>query len=132
MRAMNGFRAHHWLPSGIALFGIALLWAATAHAELLPGSIKLEKESGVPNSVPGDMADDDQSTASRNNEFVIAPLPNRSPMLGWTLAVPAMYIWSPKGSNPYNQPWVTGAMGFYAENKSRGAGLFHSMSVDGA
>lgn len=99
--------------------------------EVEPGTLKLEREGGAPNSVPGDRADSLQQGAGTSNELVIAPLPSRSPLLGWTLSAPAMYVWSPAGSNPANQPWITGVVGFYAENDSYGAGLFHSMSTGG-
>jgi hypothetical protein len=100
-------------------------------AEIQPGALKLEKEGGVPNSVPGDVEDALEEESKEKNEFIIAPLPSRAPLLGWTLSVPVMYLWNPKGGHPDNKPWVSGAVGFVTENDSYGGGIFHSMSVGG-
>ncbi len=69
--------------------------------------------------------------AAKNREFVIAPLPSRSPTMGWTVALPAMVLYQPTGDTPGTPPWTTGVMGFYAENESWGGGVFHKMSLQG-
>lgn len=65
----------------------------------------------------------------RSGEFVIAPLPSRSPLLGWTVAVPAMYFYRPGQPSESSSPWITGAMGLYTEDGGWGAGLFHRMNL---
>jgi hypothetical protein len=64
-------------------------------------------------------------------ERVIAPIPSRSPLLGWTLSVPVMYLYRPESAEPTDGVWMTGAFGFYTENECWGAGLFHKMSLEG-
>lgn len=67
---------------------------------------------------------------AKDNDLVVAPLPSRNPSLGWTIAVPAMYMYHPEGVDENSSTWITGIGGFYAENKSWGAGGFHRMSLD--
>jgi outer membrane protein assembly factor BamA len=121
------------LVSHCALGALACLLTipATFAAELQPGAIKMEKEGGAPNSVPGDVEDTLEAESKTKNELVIAPLPSHTPLLGWTIAVPAMYLWNPKNGHPDNRPWVSGAVGFYTENDSWGAGVFQSLSLGG-
>jgi outer membrane protein assembly factor BamA len=61
---------------------------------------------------------------------LIAPIPSRNAGMGWTLAVPASLLYRPGFLDPEDPPWITGVLGFYAENESWGAGLFHRMNLD--
>jgi len=126
-------------PSTV-LLGLALLCvSAGATAQdftIVPGGIELEDRLGVP-AVPGDVAgaegdDEDGARASKKSrEFIVAPLPSRNPLLGWTLAVPILWLYQPESSQRGDKPWVTGAAAFYSENESLGGGLFHRMSIGG-
>ena len=117
-----------------------LLGAATSHAQDLrvaPGGIELEDRLGVSAS-PGDVVNpdraetlDEDGEAVRGREFIVAPLPSRNPLLGWTLAMPVLWLYQPGFSQPGDTPWVTGGAVFYAENESIGGGLFHKMSLGG-
>lgn len=98
--------------------------------QVAPGAIELESERGVP-AVPGDVDEGLEEQGSKNREFVLAPLPSRSPLLGWTLAVPAMFLYKPSFTVEEDTTWTTGAMAFYSENDSWGTGLFHKMSIGG-
>ncbi len=88
--------------------------------------------------MPGEVADNTAKTSNapqaeskRKGEFVIAPLPSRSPLLGWSLGVPALYIYKPKNAQKEDRPWVSGVAGFYTETDSYGLGAFQKMSVGG-
>lgn len=99
---------------------------------VIPGGIELEERQGVA-SMPGDVvapAEQDKA-GERVREFVVAPLPSRIPLLGWTLAVPVLWLYEPGFSQPDDSVWVTGGAVFYSENESVGGGLFHSMSLGG-
>lgn len=102
---------------------------------LAPGGIELEDRLGV-QSTPGDVIapsteDTDGDGGPRSREMIIAPLPSRNPLLGWTLAVPVLWLYRPGFSQPGDTAWVTGGVAFYAENESLGGGLFHKMSLGG-
>jgi hypothetical protein len=58
-------------------------------------------------------------------DLVVAPIPGRSPQLGWNLAVAAGYFLTPKNEDSKVPPSVVGAYGFIAENGSNayGAGV---------
>ena len=121
------------------LLAVLCVLAAPARAEtdVAVGGIRLEQEANVA-GIPGDVQDaleeaveTEQPGHKRNFETVVAPIPSRSPLLGWTLSVPAMFLYRPAGADPEDQVWVSGAFGFYAENDSWGGGLFHKMSVGG-
>ena len=108
-----------------------------AETDVAVGGIRLEQEANVA-GVPGDVQDaledavePNQPGRKRNFEMVVAPIPSRSPLLGWTLSVPVMFLYRPPGADSQDQVWVSGAFGFYAENDSWGGGLFHKMSVGG-
>jgi hypothetical protein len=117
-----------------------LLFAATfiagfswADTEASVGNLQFHGESN-----PVDLTDDLHNAAARtanredkgkDREFVIAPLPARSPSLGWTVAVPAMLMYKPSGVGEDDTTWISGIAGFYAENKSWGGGGFHRMSL---
>ncbi|HSN71904.1 MAG TPA: hypothetical protein VLT59_10345, partial [Steroidobacteraceae bacterium] len=121
-------------------FALAVLIAAAPvtrsnGAEVIPGGIRLEQEAGL-DAVPRDVVDSGvevtttgSESVGRTREFVIAPLPSRNPLLGWTLAVPAMFIYKPDIAGESGSPWISGAAAFYAENESAGGGLFHRMSL---
>jgi hypothetical protein len=59
------------------------------------------------------------------SDLVVAPVPGRSPQVGWNLAVAAGYFFEPKEENSDVPPSVLGAYGFFAENGSNvyGAGV---------
>lgn len=105
-----------------------------AETTIAPGALKLDKELQVA-AVPGDTADEVEELAGKGKgsrrERVIAPMPSRSPLLGWTLAVPAMLLYKPSFAEEADSTWMTGAMAFYAENESWGVGAFHRMSTGG-
>ena len=108
--------------------------AAQAAAKIEVGAMEMDAEGPV-DTLPGDIAysGEDETTqepkGAKNGEFVIAPLPSRSPLLGWTIALPVLYIYRPENLDKEDQSWTTGAGGFYTENDSYGAGLFHKTSV---
>jgi hypothetical protein len=109
-------------------------WAGTS---VSPGALEMDHELGVP-AMPGDVADaieDEVETpdadGKKRGELVIAPLPSRVPLVGWTLALPIMYIYKPEGTVEADHPWISGLGGFYTENDSYGGGLFHKMSIGG-
>src|SRR6056297_54615 len=97
-----------------------------------PGAIEFEEQDSVA-AVPGDADDELEEDSERlgpgSREFVVAPLPSRSPVLGWTLSVPALVFYRPGDSAPEDTAWITGVSGFYAENDSWSAGAFHRMSL---
>lgn len=105
-----------------------------AQTSVASGAVKLDKELQVA-AVPGDIVDEveDSSRASGagSREFVVAPLPSRNPLLGWTLGLPAMVLYKPSSAVEADNTWMTGAMGFYTENDSKGFGAFHKMSFGG-
>jgi hypothetical protein len=118
---------------GLCAIALAGMVAAPGCARTVaPGAVKMDKERNVV-TVPSDVADglEDKigEEPGRNRELVIAPLPSRTPLLGWTLTVPAMFIYKPSSAHEDDQTWVTGVMGFYTENGSWGAGAFHKMSI---
>jgi hypothetical protein len=109
---------------------------AAIAAEVIPGGIQLEPEASV-DAVPRDVVDTGvESTTSaagepaKTREFVVAPLPSYSSLLGWTLAVPAMFIYKPAIAGEEGSPWISGAAAFYSANESVGGGLYHRMSLD--
>lgn len=96
-----------------------------------PGAFELDLEQGVP-GVPGDGLDYERRDAgAATREFVVAPLPSRDPLLGWTVALPVLWLYKPTFTVEEDSPWVTGAAPFYSENESVGGGLFHRMSIGG-
>ena len=58
-------------------------------------------------------------------DLVVAPIPGRSPQMGWNLAVAGGYFLTPKDEKSDVPPSVIGAYGFIAENGSNvsGAGV---------
>ena len=58
-------------------------------------------------------------------DLVVAPVPGRSPQMGWNLALAAGYFLTPKEEGSGAPPSVLGAYGFIAENGSNiyGAGV---------
>ena len=108
--------------------------AVSAETKVIPGAIEMEEERNIA-AIPGDLAEESEEgevlRGQRNREFVIAPLPSRNPLMGWTLAMPAMMLYKPASAKVEDSTWITGAMAFYAENKSRGGGAFHKMSLGG-
>jgi hypothetical protein len=58
-------------------------------------------------------------------DLVVAPIPGRSPQMGWNLAIAAGYFLTPKDKDSEVPPSVLGAYGFIAENGSTtyGAGV---------
>ena len=106
---------------------------AVAQVSVEPRNMTFESEQQVP-AIPDDVdttIDQADAVKSRKSgEFVIAPLPSRSPLLGWTLTLPAMYLYRPSQADDDDPAWITGAMALYSENDSKGAGLFHRMHLD--
>ena len=116
----------------IAVSLMLLPLVATAETRVVPGALELDEELNVA-SVPGDLADDVEAMVDEGDDdkdFVVAPLPSRSPLLGWTLAVPAMALYRPAHVDEDDSAWITGMAGFYAENESWGAGAFHRMGLN--
>ena len=109
----------------VSLILLPLLTAA--ETRIVPGALELDEEMNVA-SIPGDVADDVEDEAE-DTDFVVAPLPSRNPLLGWTLAVPAMSLYRPSGVEADESAWITGLAGFYTENESWGAGAFHRMGL---
>ncbi len=106
---------------------------AIAQVSVEPRNMTFESEQQVP-AIPDDVDTTiDQADAGKSRksgEFVVAPLPSRSPLLGWTLTLPAMYLYRPPQVDDDDPAWITGAMALYSENDSKGAGLFHRMHLD--
>jgi hypothetical protein len=131
-------RRTHPAPKQSRLFTALLLLAAincAADVTVAPGGVELETRQGVP-AVPGDIVEpetheDLPDGRERTREFIIAPLPSRNPLMGWTLTLPVLWLYQPEFSRPDDSVWVTGAAAFYSENESIGGGLFHKMSLGG-
>ena len=106
---------------------------ATAQVSVEPRNVTFESEQQVP-VIPDDVdttiEQADAGKSRKSGEFVVAPLPSRSPLLGWTLTLPAMYLYRPSQVDDDEPAWITGAMGLYSENDSKGVGLFHRMHLD--
>jgi len=118
------------LRSALCLLLPAFALSVQAGTKVEPGGIRMEEEANAP-ALPGDVSDELEASAESKNEFVIAPLPSHSPLLGWTLSVPAMYMYKPAGSAPDDRVWISSLIGFYAENESWGVGAFQRMSLGG-
>jgi outer membrane protein assembly factor BamA len=112
-------RASAW---NYALAGLFFVSAASGEVEISSSDDLLDETIAEAESIGlhGDLP------ASR--EWVVAPIPSLSPAFGWTVALPVMVLYRPGEASPDSQAWVTGAGGFYAENGSWGAGLFHRMN----
>jgi outer membrane protein assembly factor BamA len=126
-----------WITAFAATALVLTANAAQAGTTVATGALQMDQERGLP-VVPGDLADpveeevdEPDDDGKKRGEFVIAPLPSRSPLVGWTIALPAMYIYKPKSTVEDDKPWVSGLAGFYTENESYGGGLFHKMSIGG-
>ena len=52
------------------------------------------------------------------DDLVVAPIPGRSPQLGWTLALAGGYFLTPKNAEPDVPPSILGGYGLIAENGS--------------
>lgn len=57
------------------------------------------------------------------SDLVVAPVPGRSPQLGWTLAVGAGYFIQSKSAEPTDHPSILGGFAMFAENGSYAYGL---------
>ena len=124
--------------SRILLAGLVLGGSSDLTAKIKTGSFPTDGETN-PVEIPDDIGrtvgnieegDETVDGTVESNDFVVAPLPSRNAAVGWTLAVPVMYMYRPEGVSQEDSTWITGAGGFYAENKSWGAGVFHRMSLD--
>ena len=63
-------------------------------------------------------------------DLVVAPIPGRSPQLGWTLALGAGYFIQNKSAEPTDHPSILGGFAMWAENGSYAYGAggnFHLM-----
>jgi len=101
------------------------LFAGTAHSKdtvLTPSGDFAMEVSGETNIVPKGKDDS-------GREWLIAPIPGANPTFGWTLAMPVAILYRPPSLDDDDPPWITGAGGFYAENDSWAAGLFHRMNI---
>ena len=56
-------------------------------------------------------------------DLVVAPVPGRSPQVGWNLAVAAGYFLTPKDEDSKVPPSILGAFGYIAENGSNVYGV---------
>lgn len=129
-RRVTFILARRFVPA-CALAACLVASAGLAQVSVQPGVMELEREQGVA-GVPGDGPDREPGAEEpKSREFVVAPLPSRSPLLGWTLSVPALWLYKPESADPEDTTWVTGAVAFYTENESLGGGLFHRMSLGG-
>ncbi len=119
----------HVLATTFLLIVSGSAWADTP---VQPRNVTFEGELEVP-AVPDDVDTDEADPAGkqgdRTREFVIVPIPSRTPLLGWTLQLPAMYFYHPRGQSAGDPAWITGAMALYTEDGSWGAGLFHRMNL---
>jgi len=70
------------------------------------------------------------TTATNQNEFVVAPIPSYRPTFGWGLAFGTAYIYRPESVSADHPPWVTGLGAFYTDNGSWGGGAAHKMNWD--
>lgn len=135
----------------VIVVAVGCIAAADAAPEFAPGRIEVDSHQSVP-AVPivpsdvdadtataggaasdagGDAPDAGDAAPSAGNEWVIAPLPARNPLLGWMVAMPVMRVYRPESSDPDNKTWSSGIAGLYAENESWGYGAFHDMSLGG-
>mgnify|MGYP006284070461 FL=1 len=135
-RRRYALAASAWAGKHLGWLAFLLLAAAGASAQevrIVPGGVELEERLGVP-SVPGDVVEPLDHAPGKDKparEFVIAPLPSRNPLLGWTLALPLVWLYQPAFSQPEDSVWTTGGAVFTAEGESVGGGLFHRMSLGG-
>ena len=65
----------------------------------------------------------------QRGEIVAAPVPFRSPTLGFGIAGGVGYLYRPSGMGTNVPSWVTGGGAFYAENGSWGAAAGHKMNL---
>ena len=138
----------------VLILGLCLTGtAAFAETDVAVGGIRMERQGNVP-GFPGDVEDsleakvpaaetdeksvekgdaesDEEKDQKGGIETIIAPIPSRSPLLGWTLSVPAMLLYRPPGSDPANQVWVSGTGG-KARYRSKGItfGLWPATDLD--
>lgn len=122
----------------LLMAGLVLGGPVGISAKINTGSFSTDGEAS-PLELPDDIGrtvgkieegDETSGGTAKSNDFVVAPLPSRNAAVGWTLAVPVMYMYRPEGVSEQDATWITGAGGFYAENQSWGAGVFHRMSLD--
>jgi hypothetical protein len=122
--------AGHTLP---AIAMILLAAGAWADNPVQPRMATFEEQLQVP-SIPDDIDTGDSKGTdpqdARSGEFVIVPAPALTPLLGWTIKLPAMYFYHPDGQSKDDPAWITGAMALYTEDGGWGAGLFHRMNLD--
>lgn len=120
----------------ICLSGLAST-VARAAPEVSLGHVEMESDASAPAvpAVPGAIDAPDAAPAGaqggKRGEWVIAPLPSRSPLIGWSIALPVLYLYRPPGADPDDDVWMTGVSGLASENDSWGVGAFHRMSIGG-
>jgi len=122
------FRTLKNIASVTVSLTVMLISVTAAETSIRPGAIEMDKSQNV-DAVPGDVIELEDS--ENKSEFIIAPLPSHDALFGWSVSVPLMFMYKPDFTTPDDQTWVSGLVGFYAENDSWGAGGFHKMSVGG-
>jgi len=76
-----------------------------------------------------DTAPADGAPPATGNEWVVAPVPFVSPLLGLGLAGGVAYIYHPPDTDKILPPWTTGVGLFYSENHSWGVAIGHKMNL---
>ncbi|MEJ2275166.1 MAG: BamA/TamA family outer membrane protein [Woeseiaceae bacterium] len=111
---------------------LIVMTGAWADSPVQPRNVTFEGELEVP-ALPDDVDTDNAQQSgdpeARGREFVIVPIPSRTPLLGWTLQLPAMYFYKPAAQSDKDPAWITGAMALYTEDGGWGAGLFQRMNL---
>jgi hypothetical protein len=68
--------------------------------------------------------------AESKGEWILVPLPNHIPELGWGVIGRAGYIFHLDPTDKVSPPSMAGAMGFYSQNESWAAGLGSKLFLD--
>ncbi len=116
-------------PSPLAALTLAVciasgLQAAEATREVPVSTAKAVKSDWVDPAVANV-----EAVTLTQGEWVFAPIPSRSPGMGWSVAAPLARLYHPRWNNPASPPWITGAGAFYSSNGSWGVGALQSMNL---
>lgn len=116
--------------------GTAIPQPVTVAPAATSGQIGLEMPPVLaPNPGPGmpfeldDTSPTPEQPVATKNEWVMAPIPFVSPVVGFGLALGAGYIYHPPGHDEKLPPWVTGIGGFYSDNQSWAVAVGHKMNL---
>lgn len=71
---------------------------------------------------------DHQVAEKKDGEWLIAPIPSLSPDLGWTVTLPIARLSKRPNAAPETPVWVSGLLGFYAQDGSYAYGAFQKMN----